>query len=608
MMTAPVSQGLRRVLLATAHVLVTSAARTVKIRALLDQGSTRSFVSEAVVRALKGRTFKATNSLVGVGGVSAGTSLSVAPLSIGPKHGHGPVFRIDALILQTLTTYCPQLPSREVAWPHLQGLELADDHPTDSEPVQLLIGADLYGSLLLDGVVRGPPSEPVAQNTVLGWVLSGPTSTVNPSVDMAETVLHCVDNDTLHASLTKFWEIESIPTAVNHTVEEVQCEEHFAFTHTRTPTGQYVVRLPFKTEPPIPIGASRVTASRSLTSLDRRLSRDSSIHKRYSEFMAEYEALGHMERVPPPSSETNQVVYLTHHPVVKPDSTTTQLRVVFNASALTTNFTSLNSHLMIGPKLQSDLFIILSQWRAYQFVYTADIAKMYRQIQIHPDDRDYQRILWKATPGDPVQEFRLTTVTYGTACAPYLALKVLQQLTLDEGHAFPLGAQILKRFVYVDDCLFGANDLHTLSRMKNELCDLLSRGHFVPRKWGSNVDSLLAGVDPDNHGLAWSPSDADRATVKVLGLVWAPSLDSFNYNVAIRSPPATTKRQVLALIASLFDPLGWVSPVIVRSKMFMQSLWRQQITWDDPLSLHLASQWAKIHDDFGNLSNIVIPR
>lgn len=83
---------------------------------------------------------------------------------------------------------------------------------------------------------------------------------------------------------------------------------------------------------------------------------------------------------------------------------------------------------------------------------------MYRQIRVDQADSDWQRILWRSRPDEPVQDFRLTTVTYGTACAPFLALRVLAQLADDEEERFLLRAATIRRHSYVDDILAGADD------------------------------------------------------------------------------------------------------------------------------------------------------
>lgn len=100
-----------------------------------------------------------------------------------------------------------------------------------------------------------------------------------------------------------------------------------------------------------------------------------------------------MELITGPESSRDTVVYLPHHPVVKSESLSTKLRVVFNASCATSNKTSLNDHLHTGPKLQNNMMSILIRWRQHKYVYFADIEKMFRQIMVHPEDAKYQHIL-----------------------------------------------------------------------------------------------------------------------------------------------------------------------------------------------------------------------
>ncbi|XP_012228849.1 uncharacterized protein [Linepithema humile] len=173
-----------------------------------------------------------------------------------------------------------------------------------------------------------------------------------------------------------------------------------------------------------------------------------------------------MELVTGPESSHDTVVYLPHHPVVKSKSLSTKLRVVFNTSCATSNKTFLNDHLHTGPKLQTDLMSILIKWRQHKYVYLADIEKMFRQIMVHPEDADYQRILWRPSSQSSIQSYRLRTVTYSTAPAPYLAIRVLHQLVEDEGHRFPLARSILLHETYVDDILFGVGDIDTANAIK----------------------------------------------------------------------------------------------------------------------------------------------
>ena len=154
-----------------------------------------------------------------------------------------------------------------------------------------------------------------------------------------------------------------------------------------------MIRFPFKTGPPIEIGDSYNSAERQLRSLERRLNADERLATEYRAFIEEYERLGHLKRVPPDANASSQSVYIPHRPVIRESSTTTRLRVVFNASNPTSNGTSLNDHLLTGQKLQTDLSAVLLRWLLPRYVYSADITKMYRQIEIDLRDVDYQRIL-----------------------------------------------------------------------------------------------------------------------------------------------------------------------------------------------------------------------
>lgn len=232
----------------------------------------------------------------------------------------------------------------------------------------------------------------------------------------------CASNGDLNKTIQQFWEIEEVPCVSKLTQLEQECELHFKNTHSREKDGRYKVRYPFKSGPPINIGNSRKYAEKSLLNLSKTLSKSSETLKQYNDFMSDYEKQGHMSRVVEKQNGQSQEVYLPHHPIIRESSSTTKLRVVFNASSKTSNFTSLNDHMHIGPKLQGNIFEITLLWRTYRFVYVSDIAQMYRQVLIDERERDYQRILWfSASLSNPV-EFRLNTITYGTTAAPFLAL------------------------------------------------------------------------------------------------------------------------------------------------------------------------------------------
>ncbi|XP_070153697.1 uncharacterized protein [Polyergus mexicanus] len=456
-------------------------------------------------------------------------------------------------------------------------------------------------------VKHGPTGTPTAQLTALGWILSGPTGTSN-SITGSATSLNCVTIPSLDSLLQKFWEIEEISSELPLSEEDKKCEQHFIETHQRAEDGRYIIQLPFKTNPPLDIGASRETAALLYSKLEQRLRKNPDLAKPYHSFLNEYKSMGHMESVSDENPTLNQAVYIPHHPVLRESSSTTKLRVVFNASCKTSNGSTLNNHLMTGPKLQRDLSSIILRWRQFRYVYTADIEKMFRQIRVHRDDVDFLRIFWRSNINSPIQSYRLLTVTYGTAPAPYLAMRVINQLAIDEGHSFPKAQTIVQDSIYVDDVLFGADEVPSLKESRDQLTKLMARGGFHLRKWAANSIELLTDIPPGEHELAIARTFDKDDTLKVLGLEWIPREDSFRFQIESPSVNMNTKRLILSFIAKFFDPLGWVSPVIITAKIMIQELWLRKLDWDSPITADLLEPWKKYCAEFINLKEIRIPR
>ena len=234
---------------------------------------------------------------------------------------------------------------------------------------------------------------------------------------------------------------------------------------------------------------------------------------------------------------------------------------------------------------------------------------MYRQILVHPSDANLQFILWHRRPDSVPTTFRLRTVTYGTASAPYLALRVLQQLATDEGGRYPRGRRILETQFYVDDVLFGADGVSSALADRDELCALLARGGFVLRKWAANHPSLLpdcATSTTFESSVPCAPEGSDLHSV--LGIHWIPQADAFRYVVGPPSTPATTKRTILSVAARLYDPLGWISPAVVVAKILLQDLWMRGSDWDAPLPLDMLQGWQDHVSSLPLLESLRIPR
>ncbi|XP_070519420.1 uncharacterized protein [Cardiocondyla obscurior] len=331
----------------------------------------------------------------------------------------------------------------------------------------------------------------------------------------------------------------------------------------------------------------------------------------YVDFMKKYRILNHMtllSNLPREIVDTARPVFLPHYPVIRADSRTTKLRVVFNASAKTNKNLTLNEFMYTGPALQNDLFNILMNWREYRYVFAADVAKMYRQIRVNELDVPYQCIVWRDTPQSPVEEYALLTVTYGTRAAPFLALRVLRQLVADEGDKYPMGALVLQQDTFVDDVLFGEHDKQKIMQARTELISLLAKGGFTARKWASNDRHLLQEISPADHGLAWNAPVQESEEIKILGLLWNPERDAFEFKVNFEAPRKLTKRTVLSVIARLYDPMGWISPIVIVGKIQMQALWAHKYAWDDELPTPINSTMQHYFSSLKQIANITVPR
>lgn len=314
------------------------------------------------------------------------------------------------------------------------------------------------------------------------------------------------------------------PELTELTIEEEACEQQFNETHERRTDGKYVVKLPFKDDHE-KLGDSYKMAIVRFNSLERTLSRNPQLRADYQKFLDEYEEMGHMSLADAETQKT--VYYLPHHAVHRPSSSTTKLRVVFDASAKTKTGVSLNDIQMVGPKLQQDLASIMMRWRMHKIVFTADIAKMYRQIYIHENHQDFQRILWRKNPLEKIKHYKLKTVTYGTSSAPYLAIRTLQQLAKDEKENFKIGSKLVRRDFYVDDLMSGANTIQEAIIAQNEIRELLSRGGLPIRKWTSNSEELLLNVPAEDREISLPLQIDAENLVKTLGISWNPATDKF---------------------------------------------------------------------------------
>lgn len=268
---------------------------------------------------------------------------------------------------------------------------------------------------------------------------------------------------------------------------------------------------------------------------------------------------------------------------------------------------SLNDVLLHGPVIQPDLFDILLRFRLYVIVITADVAKMYRQVLVNQDDQDYQRILWLDSPDKPVGHFKLNTVTYGTAS--FLATRVLKELAILHAAQYPEASKSIMEDFYMDDYISGANDIETAEVLYQNVSEVLKSGGMHLRKWCSNNEKMRSTFSNTSKEIYYSLNLGPEETTTSLGLNWCPTTDKLLFlNKAINSKRTNTKRELLSTLNSVFNPLGFLGPVLIRGKVFLQELWQLQLGWDDELPAHTQDRWKEFLKDLDHLDRLKISR
>ncbi|XP_055585069.1 uncharacterized protein LOC129737925 [Uranotaenia lowii] len=602
------------VLLATAVVLVEDDnGVSHPARALLDSGSESNFVSENLMQLLQVQRRQADVSVQGIGQAVARVKHKANLLKSRISNSR---YRMDFLVLPTVTADLPTSSVNVNGW-KLPDVELADPTFFETRSVDMVLGIEHFFSFFMAGKrMQLGNGLPTFTETVFGWIATGAVNMYDQATRISCNV---VATGGLEQIMARFWACEEIESAVIYSPEELRCEEHYVQTVERGNDGRYTVSLPQNENGFETVGESRDIAMRRLQSIERRHLREPELRQEYNKFMQEYRELGHMHKVHINPADDKKRCYLPHHPVVKQSSTTTKVRVVFDASCRTSTGRSLNDALLCGPVIQDDLRSLILRSRTRQIMLVADIEKMFRQIKVHPNDMPFQSILWRNSPDDEVETYELATVTYGTKPAPLLATRTLKQLAMDEGERFPQAAISLMHDVYMDDVLTGGANVSEVAELRRQLELCATSGGFCFRKWASNSSEVLLDVSPENLALKEEIGvdlDPDPA-VRTLGLTWLPGRDvlKFHFNIAdLEGVENLTKRKVLSSIAALFDPLGFIGAVMTSAKIFMQRIWclkgadGKSVDWDQALPHQMAEDWRNFHEKLSLLNNLTISR
>jgi transposase InsO family protein len=590
-------------LLKTAIATVGNQTTYCEANILFDEGAQRSFITKDLATRLQLQSTE--REFISVSGFGAQTSAarSLESTVINLKTSNNDEIPLRVLIVERIATPL-QLHSRHNInkIPHLKGLQLA--HPITSDEnfeISLLVGADQYWKVVEDQVIRG--NGPTAMKSKVGYLLSGPLEADQPVRSVANFLqLSSTKQD--EYDLQQFWSLESlgITPPTQDDPHKRFLEQYQRSSIKRDMNGTYIAGFPWKSEHP-PLPTNYTICEARTRSMARRLKQTPELLKTYSDIIAEYESRGFIEKVQTPRP-LDTAHYIPHHPVKK-ESSTTPIRIVFNCSCRQhPDSPSLNDCIEVGPPFLNDLCGILLRFRTYPYGISTDIEKAFLHVGLNKSDRDFTRFFLLSDPSDPESAFdtyRFKVVLFGSASSPFMLNATLH--THLNNHESDI-AKDIKNDLYVDNFISGCDSEEEILQYYNEARSIMAEGNFNLRSWASNSKVLHTQATVDNV--------ADKnEVVNLLGLKWTPSTDTLSLNPkpTSNSPKMIyTKREILRQASKTYDPLGLISPVTIKAKIFMQELWKQHLEWDEPLSTELSTAWAAISKEIGNATQITLPR
>ncbi len=436
--------------------------------------------------------------------------------------------------------------------------------------------------------------------TQLGLCLSCPLDSSSRPVVSTVT-----SSTSLEADLSRLWELDKVPEASTLTADEQSALDQFDATCLRK-EGRYAVSLPRTSAPPT-LGDSRKQAVSRLFSNEKSLQLKGKLDA-FQDVISEYFTMDHAEEVPP-ADLLSPAYYLSVHAVLKESSTSTKVRAVFDASARTSTGSSLNDQLLPGPNLYPPLTDVLVRFRCHNVAVSADISKMFREILLNPEERDWHRFLYRAADNH-IREARMKRLTFGVKSSPFLATQVLRRHASSHLTSHPDAAKIVLNDFYVDDVLTGAPSTDQAFNVFKNLRSLLSDAGMDLRKWRTNdpaLKNLILAHLLESDTCSISPASS---APKALGVHWDTTADALHVAVPDTppSPSKVTKRVIAAITAGVFDVLGLFSPVVICARILFQDTWRRNLTWDEEVPEDILARWDNWLSDLPIIHSHPVPR
>ena len=504
---------------------------------------------------------------------------------------------------------CLPKPESLKAWSHLGDVEMPS---IDSNEVGVLIGTDCPEMFWTLEERRGGKRDPVARRTPLGWIVVGPITSSEASTEL-ECEVNLIKVDTLQEQLNRQWNADF--QDLTQEKEEWSQEDKIAFKSMEDSVemigGKYHLSIPWK-EDPKQLPNNKAVAQARLNHLRKKLTQDEDLRVQYRDTVEKYIKDGHARKLSDDETSNQQSVwYLPHHPVFK-KSDPNKCRVVFDCAAKYRG-TSLNDIILQGPNLINSLAGVLMRFRNERIAVVADIEAMFHQCKVKPPDHQFLRFLWweDGNLEKPASEYCMLVHLFGATSSPSVAGFCVKKTADDnERDHSQLAVNTLRRSFYVDDMLASAKSVEEAKSLVCEMKELLNKGGFNLTKWASSHREVLSEIPKEQRSKAIKAiniNEEELPAEPALGLLWNIEDDCFTFNISIKEKPMT-RRGLLSMTSSLYDPLGLVCPVTLIPKMIQQELCRSQLDWDDAISDEQANKFTIWLDTLKSIEEPKIPR
>lgn len=445
---------------------------------------------------------------------------------------------------------------------HLRGLPLQNIE--QAQPV-LLIGSD-YPHLItpMEPVRLGPPGGPAAIKTRLGWSLHWFTA---PQCYF--TSIRAPPEE-LYSHVERLWQMDVLPWRnAKASTRSRQDQQAIDLLEAKTVrlnidgVNRYATPLLRVNNMP-QLSAPKASVLPQLRSTEKRLSKSPEQAAAYIAEMERLETSGYVIKLEPGAEATPTSWYIPHHMVQHNGKN----RVVFNCSFRFQGH-NLNELLLPGPTLGSSLLAVLLRFREHSVAFSSDIRGMFHQVRLFPEDWPLLRFLWRDLKREqPPHVYDWRVLPFGTTSSPCCAIFALQKHILDYSQpGEDVQEAVLKSF-YVDNCLRSPSSEELARAQVNKLQVLLAEGGFELRQWASNrsavINHLPSGARSDSSEL-WIAQGQPDGQESDLGLHWHCQSDTLSYKLRTKTYPQTTLRVIYKVLASQYDPIGYLVPFITKS-------------------------------------------